>query len=230
MFVNRKTSASASPSPERRVPAQERSRQRLERILESAAHVFAEQGYEAATMEAIAERAETSIGSIYQFFPNKLAVFHALATRYLEKVREFMDVMTTGHLLDAPWPEILDASIDSWAAFSQNEPGFHAVWVGLHLTAQVVSEGEALNRELAKRVEKILAAKLPDMPPRMRPIAATMVVEVFGAMLVVSARRPAERRAMIQETKAMLRRYLEPWEHEGSVKSQRRRAGVRSAR
>src|SRR3954447_17818634 len=123
MFVNRK-------SVDRRVPAQERSRQRVERILESAANVFAEEGYEAATMEAIADRAETSIGSIYQFFPNKLAVFHALARRYLDRVRELMDVMTQGPLLtNATWPEILDASVDAWAEFHANDPGFHAVWV-----------------------------------------------------------------------------------------------------
>lgn len=206
MFVNRKSEG-------RRVPAQERSKQRVERILESAAHVFAEAGYEAATMEAIAERAETSIGSIYQFFPNKLAVFHALARRYLDRVRELMDVMTQGPLLThATWPEILDASIDAWSEFHENDPGFHAVWVGLHLTEEVISEGEALNRELSRRLEAILAQKLPHLPARMRPIAATMIVEVFGAMLVVSARRPADRRAMLRETKLMLRRYLEPYE------------------
>src|SRR5256885_14383145 len=177
MFVNRK-------SLDRRIPAQERSRQRVERILESAANVFAEEGYEAATMEAIAERAETSIGSIYQFFPNKLAVFHALARRYLDRVRELMDVMTQGPVFDAPWPEILEASIDAWSEFHANDPGFHAVWVGMHLTEEVISEGEALNRELARRLETILAQKLPHLPARMRPIASTMIVEVFGAILV----------------------------------------------
>jgi AcrR family transcriptional regulator len=218
MFVNRK-------SVDRRVPAQARSRERVERILDAAAQVFARDGYEPSTMEAIAERADTSIGSIYQFFPNKLAVFHALARRYLDRVRGLMDLMTDGPLIDkATWPEILDASIDAWAEFHENDPGFHAVWVGLHLTEEVVSEGEALNRELARRLEAILAVKLPRLPTRVRPIAATMVVEVFGAMLVVTARRPKDRKAMLQETKLMLRRYLEGYE------GKPRRTGVRSTR
>jgi len=201
-------------APSRRVPAQERSKQRVERILEAAALVFAEGGYEAATMEAIAARAETSIGSIYQFFPNKLAVFNALARRYQEKVRSFFDVLASGPLLEKPWSEILEASIDAWVGFHENEPGFRAVWVGLHLTEQVVTEGEALNRELATRMESIFAMKLPRLPARMRPIVATMLVEVFSAMLVVSARRKSEseRRAMMAETKTLLRRYLEPYE------------------
>ncbi|HEY8078651.1 MAG TPA: TetR/AcrR family transcriptional regulator, partial [Labilithrix sp.] len=137
MFVNRKPNT----EPPRRIPAQARSRERVERIVEAAAHVFAEEGYEAATMEAIAERAETSIGSIYQFFPNKLAVFHALARRYLDRVRAMMDLMMQGPLLEAAWPDILDASVDAWARFHENDPGFHAVWAGMHLTEQVVSEG-----------------------------------------------------------------------------------------
>ena len=58
---------------ERRVPVQERSKKRLEAILEAAARLFAGSGYEQTTMEGIAEAAGTSIGSVYQFFPNKLS-------------------------------------------------------------------------------------------------------------------------------------------------------------
>ena len=74
MFVKKR------PEIDRRVPTQERARRRVARILDAAALVFAEQGFEAATMEDIAARAETSIGSIYQFFPNKLAIFDDIDT------------------------------------------------------------------------------------------------------------------------------------------------------
>src|SRR5689334_114565 len=97
----------------RRVPTQERAKKRVERILDAAAFVFAEQGYEAATMEDIAARAETSIGSIYQFFPNKLSLFTALTRHYHEKVRVFLDLLLAGPLLERPWAEILEAGIDA---------------------------------------------------------------------------------------------------------------------
>ena len=209
MFVNRK----AQPSiPDRRIPAQARSKERVERILEAAARVIADQGLDAATMEGIAAEAETSIGSIYQFFPNKAAVFDALGERYMEKARAFFDAISAGPLLERPWPEILEASIDAFAAFHENEPGFRAIWVGLNLTEQVVASGEALNREVAKRIEAVLVAKLPRLPKKQAPLVATMVVEVFSAMLVIAARRPDERKRMLDETKVMLRRYLEPFE------------------
>jgi AcrR family transcriptional regulator len=215
--------------PGRRVPTQDRAKKRFERIIEAAGHVFADDGYDAATMEAIAERAETSIGSIYQFFPNKLALFNALTRHYHEKVRFFLDALLGGPLLERPWSEILDAGIDAVALFHAQEAGFRAVWVGLHLTEVVVTEGEAINREFAKRIEALFAAKLTGLPAKMRPVTATMLVEVLSAMLIVSARRPAEGKALMAETKAMLRRYLAPYEgkNEGS---DRARGAVRSPR
>jgi AcrR family transcriptional regulator len=220
----------------RRVPTQERAKKRVERIIDAASHVFAEEGFEAATMESIAARAETSIGSIYQFFPNKLSLFNALARHYHDKLRAFFDLLLGGPLLDQPWADILDAGIDAFSLFHEQEPGFRAVWVGLHLTPEVVTEGEAINREFAKRIETVLAAKLEGLPAAMRPVVATMMVEILTAMLIVSARRPAEAKALMTETKALLRRYLAPYEAAAAAGpavrkgSERRRPAVRSPR
>lgn len=196
----------------RRVPTQERAKKRVERIISAAANVFAEEGYDAATMEGIAARAETSIGSIYQFFPNKLSLFEALARHYHERLRTFFDLLLGGPLLERPWVEILEDGIDAFTTFHEQEPGFRAVWVGLQLTADVITEGEAINREFAKRIETVLAAKLPGLPARSRPVVATMMVEILTAMLIVSARRPAEAEGLMTETKALLRRYLAPYD------------------
>jgi AcrR family transcriptional regulator len=216
--------------PARRVPTQERAKKRVERIIDAASHVFAEQGFEAATMEAISARAETSIGSIYQFFPNKLTLFNALARHYHEKLRAFFDLLLSGPLLEQPWADILDAGIDAFAFFHEQEPGFRAVWVGLQVTPEVIIEGEAINREFAKRIETVLAAKLLNLPAKMRPVVATMMVEILTAMLIVSARRPAEAKALMTETKALLRRYLAPYEARARQGSEGRRPAVRSPR
>src|SRR5690606_17968663 len=96
--------------------------------------------------------------------------------------------------------------------FHESEPAFRAVWVGLGFTQEVVSEGEALNKEFARRIEAILAKKLGGLAPKKRPVVATMLVEVLTAMLIVSARRgPAEGKLLKEETKTLLRRYLEPY-------------------
>src|SRR5690348_11216780 len=75
----------------RRAPAQERGQQRVERILDAAAQEFARVGYESATTNAIARRAKTSVGSLYQFFVNKEAILEGLTERYRRQLREFHD-------------------------------------------------------------------------------------------------------------------------------------------
>ena len=101
----------------RRVPTQERSIARLERILDVADAVFAELGYDAATMEEIAARAETSIGSLYQFFPNKKALFAALRTRYLEQARGLFEALVIEGALERPCPALLYDIIDALLRF-----------------------------------------------------------------------------------------------------------------
>jgi AcrR family transcriptional regulator len=66
----------------RRSPSQQRSRERVERMLSAASALIAEQGSDAMRMGEVAERAGVSIGSLYQFFPDKRAIVWALAERY----------------------------------------------------------------------------------------------------------------------------------------------------
>ena len=75
--------APAALSP-RKSPRQERSRRTVARILDAAAHVFHEQGYSAATTNDIADEAGVSIGSLYQYFPNKDALLVALTQQHIE--------------------------------------------------------------------------------------------------------------------------------------------------
>jgi AcrR family transcriptional regulator len=74
----------------RREPQLERGERRVAQVLEMAAVVLAEFGYEAATMTEIANRAGASIGTVYQYFPNKEALVQALRKLYVaEMVRRW---------------------------------------------------------------------------------------------------------------------------------------------
>lgn len=84
MSVN---SSSRRRRPARRRPVQQRSRATVERIVDAAAHVFAERGY-AATTNQIAEAAGLSIGSLYQYFADKDDILVALQARHLDAVGE----------------------------------------------------------------------------------------------------------------------------------------------
>ncbi len=72
----------------RKRPTQRRSRETVDAILDGAAQVFERSGYAAGTTNRIAERAGVSVGSVYEYFPNKDAIVVALAERELDKERE----------------------------------------------------------------------------------------------------------------------------------------------
>lgn len=69
----------------RRTPRQVRAELTRDRILRAAAHIFAEHGYAAGTTNRIAEHARVSIGSLYQYFPNKDAILAALLVRHIDR-------------------------------------------------------------------------------------------------------------------------------------------------
>src|ERR1700677_4582374 len=69
-------------------PQQDRSSRRLASFLNAAAELFAEVGYEATTMTAIAERSGSSIGALYNYFPDKQAVALTLLGQYAQEMEE----------------------------------------------------------------------------------------------------------------------------------------------
>src|SRR6266478_4678582 len=75
--------SSEAVMPKARVPKRARGKQRVAELLQAAAEVFAEKGYEAATMTEIAARAGAPIGSLYQFFPVKEALADSLVQNYV---------------------------------------------------------------------------------------------------------------------------------------------------
>ena len=74
-------------TPTRREPRQQRSRQTVEAVLEAVPRVLKRHGAQAITTNRIAEAAGVSIGSLYQYFPDKRAIFTALYDRHVADVR-----------------------------------------------------------------------------------------------------------------------------------------------
>ena len=106
-----------SASPLRRVPQQGRGARRIAQILDAAAEVIGEVGYDGATTSLIAARAHTAIGSLYQFFPNKDAIVQGLLERYRADLRDLHSQLLTPDLATLPLTELLDRIIDPFDGF-----------------------------------------------------------------------------------------------------------------
>jgi AcrR family transcriptional regulator len=192
----------------RRTPSQQRSRQRVETILEAAARVFAEQGFDAASTEMIAERAGTSIGSIYQFFPNKLALFERLAARCLEQQRQAFDELFATAGGDS-WTSVIERAIDGFGRLREVDPAFRAVLANVHLYGLYEKADLALTRYMIEQVAKVVKKHAKRITPLQRTVVATTIVNtITGALFLSQREEPRFRRQILDETKLLLRRYL----------------------
>ena len=79
----RVSKAAKSRSGDRRKPKQERSRALVDAILTATAQLLRTEGPKATTTNKIAKRAGVSVGSLYQYFPNKTELYTALAARHV---------------------------------------------------------------------------------------------------------------------------------------------------
>jgi AcrR family transcriptional regulator len=130
---------------QRKLPRQPRSRATVEAILEAAAQVFQHHGYAAGTTNRIAERAGVSIGTLYQYFPNKDAIVVALAREHLAQ----------GTAALGPHFERLAAG----ATFADVLPGIVNAMVSLHALApnlhRVLFEESGLPQTLHDELEQV---------------------------------------------------------------------------
>ncbi len=92
---NREADHQATRVSARKQPRQERSRIMVDAILQAAAEVFADFGYAATTTNKIATRAGVSVGSLYQYFPNKDALLHELLKRHHADVDQVLATALT---------------------------------------------------------------------------------------------------------------------------------------
>src|ERR1017187_7353847 len=110
----------------RRLTLQPRGRRRVETLLNAAAAEISDAGYEAATMCSIATRAGASIGSLYQFFPNKVAIVQALRRHYCDEF-ELMWAPIASEAKHLSWKELVNRLVDSTVLFVERHPAFLAL-------------------------------------------------------------------------------------------------------
>ncbi|MCA9704893.1 MAG: TetR/AcrR family transcriptional regulator [Myxococcales bacterium] len=197
-------------APPRRRPTQERSQRRFEAIVSAAAESFARFGFGETTMEGIAAAAQTSIGSVYQFFPNKRAVFREVAMRCMALSRRSYAELLGPDPLSQPWHALLERFIDGFRGLHERSVVMQAVWRNLELYGEYAEADQALLRELVDATSALFAGWLPALDPGRRRVVATMLVNTVASMMLVLVREDDEALgdAIVQETKRMLVRYL----------------------
>ncbi|MCA9626037.1 MAG: TetR/AcrR family transcriptional regulator [Myxococcales bacterium] len=136
----------------RRVPRQGRSRETVRAVLDAVPRVIWREGLDALTTNRIAEAAGVSIGSLYQYFPDKRSIFSALHERHVEDVGRVIDrvVAERSGSLDEFTRGLVEGLADLHAA----EPELH------ELVSEQVPEGPlGFRRALRATFERVTASE-----------------------------------------------------------------------
>jgi AcrR family transcriptional regulator len=139
----------------RRTPQQARSRARVTQVLEAAERLLVADGVEALTTTRVAAEAGVSVGSLYQYLPDRGAIIDALAGTYLARLEAVMDGFVEAAAAQR-WPDPVAVLVDGFAELYRNEHGFRALWFASGLTEQTRAADRAHKRRMAQGVRRTL--------------------------------------------------------------------------
>jgi AcrR family transcriptional regulator len=191
-------------TPARRAPQQQRSRERVERILLSAKGLIERSGSDAMKMGELAEQAGISIGSLYQYFPDKAAVIAALAERYNEEGRACIRDGLAG-VNDAPgFRRAFGELIDIYYGLFLAEPVMRDIWSGTQADKSLQQIDLLDSRENGVLVSAVLERVYPDADPAALTSRAMLVMHLGNATmrLAISVSRE-EGDAFVEDFKRM---------------------------
>ncbi len=170
----------------RRAPVQARSRQTVNRILDAAAAIADEQGVDAATTRAIADRAGVSYPSLYRFFADRDAILEELLERHTAELdARCVEAEQTWEIGSVA--ELLDLQLELHVAYYRRHPGSARLWMGGRTSPTVTRHVRARMRDLAGRMHAMLvSAGL--IPADTDPMALLVAVEMADRVLELSFR------------------------------------------
>jgi AcrR family transcriptional regulator len=134
----------------RRVPKQQRSRERYERVLATGRRLIAERGNDAVSMREIADAADVPISSVYQYLPDKNALLWTLFEAFMA------DFEAEWHLQIGAAADVTALEAAPGLAFEHlvtrcaEDPDFTRLWMAVQANAVLAELDRASNRRLAR--------------------------------------------------------------------------------
>jgi AcrR family transcriptional regulator len=194
----------------RKRPRQDRSRATVDTILAATARVIVKRGFDAMTTNAVAEAAGVSIGSLYQYFPNKEALVAALIERHVEELNGAV-LSKLARVAQLPVADAVRAMIELTIRAHSVEPELHRV-----LTEQVPRVGRmAKLREvdaiLHEMVARVLAARRDELAIQDPDLAAFILmsaIEAIAHRAVLFAPERLRDPRLVDEACTLVCRYL----------------------
>src|ERR1700691_619019 len=130
----------------RRQPQQRRARETVEAVLDAVVRILKRGGVEAVTTNRVAEVAGVSIGSVYQYFPDKRAIFSALHERHIREIDRLVEAKLMEHVA-SPLDTLMRAMIEAMVDAHTSDPELYEL-----LSTEVPHRAEG-TRDFAVRLQ-----------------------------------------------------------------------------
>lgn len=209
-----------SPSPPlspRVEPTQARAVETRESILEAAEQILEESGADGLTTKKAAERAGVRIRSVYRYFPNKLSIILALASRVAEKEEEFLGLYEELGKPENDWRAGVCNLLELLFREGKQIPGLRAIRAAMQVSPELKEIDAQMNRRHAKALSAAMQARGLDLPDgRLEAISETFV-ESATCLLdrawseFSPAGAPEKAELVMEEMKRLLLAYLETY-------------------
>lgn len=176
------------PQP-RKAPRQQRSQQTVDAILQATARVLAEHGYAGTNTNLIAETAGVSVGSLYQYFPNKNALIAALHDRHDRQMLDLID-QTLAANPAATLRDRVAAIVGAMLGAHLLEPALHRVLEREFPLFDQPREHSLADQDIHRRMRHLLEFHRDEIAQPDRDLATYVVLRIMESLVHAAALEP----------------------------------------
>lgn len=194
----------------RKLPRQKRSLETVDAILGATAHILSREGLDRATTNAVAARAGVSIGSLYQYFPDKEALVRALNERHTREILLLLQARFD-EIREAPIPDAVEAIVRAMVEVHRHDPDLHRVLVQVTPAVGGREETRRLEAAAAGMLVAFFKARAAELRPLDFELSAFLLVQSVEALThaaVLEHPDLLKEDRFVQETTRMIVGYL----------------------
>ena len=189
----------------RRTPKYQIGKEKFNFILETAESLIAEIGIDQFKMNQIANRANISIGSLYQYFPNKNSIIGSLLMyrleNVLEMVRSLMSSVTELQQFKSTTSQILDLAF----SLSQTDPNWKEFYIGAQYVKELRNIYVDVNTDFANMFkETLIRINAPIPRERLFPLCYLFVTTMATVLQITSDISKEKAHELQEEAKIMV--------------------------
>jgi AcrR family transcriptional regulator len=193
----------------RTAPQQPRSQAKISQAVDAADRLLARDGANGVTTTRVATEAGIAVGTLYRYFPDKEALFDALAARCLARFEGLMDDLVTQAGMEK-WADPVGTLFDVYAELYRSDTSLRAIWFGGLLSENLREADRAHKRVMAEGLRQILIAQdIASDAPELATVCHAAMLASDAITQEAFRNTDSGDEALMAEAKIMLRSYVD---------------------